>query len=172
MPQFKLRQRLLAIGDDFDITDAHGVAVYKVDDRMLRVRQTWVIETMDGREAITVRRKLIAVRKTAQLLRDGDVVATIRKALISPLRDKFMIDLDAGGELEAKGNILDHEYTISRDDAPVAQISKRWFTIRDTYGIDITDGEDVELMLAIAVAIDDLAREPDENEDEERGADS
>ncbi len=164
MPHFKLRQRLLAIGDDFDITDANGVAVYKVDDRMLRVRQTWVIETLDGREAITVRRKLIAVRKTAQLLRDGDVVATIRKALIAPLRDTFMIDLEAGGELEAKGNILDHEYTISRDGSDIAQVSKRWFTIRDTYGIDIAEGEDVEVMLGIAVAIDDLAHETDDEE--------
>ena len=164
MPQFKLRQRLLAIGDDFDISDANGVAVYKVDDRMFRLRQTWVIETLDGREAITVRRKLIAVRKTAQLLRDGEVIATIRKALIAPLRDTFMIDLEAGGELEAKGNVLDHEYAISRDGTAVAQVSKRWFTVRDTYGVDIADGEDVELMLAIAVAIDDLAHEPDDDE--------
>ena len=164
MPQFKLRQRLLAIGDDFDISDANGVAVYKVDDRMFRLRQTWVIETLDGREAITVRRKLVAVRKTAQLLRDGEVIATIRKALIAPLRDRFMIDLEAGGDLEAKGNVLDHEYAISRDGTAVAQVSKRWFTIRDTYGVDIADGEDVELMLAIAVAIDDLAHEPDDDE--------
>ncbi len=164
MPQFKLRQRLLAIGDDFDISDANGVAVYKVDGRMFRLRQTWVIETLDGREAITVRRKLIAVRKTAQLLRDGEVIATIRKALIAPLRDTFMIDLEAGGELEAKGNVLDQEYAISRDGTAVAQVSKRWFTIRDTYGVDIADGEDVELMLAIAVAIDDLAHEPDDDE--------
>lgn len=164
MPQFRLRQRLLAIGDDFDITDANGTAVFKVDDRMLRLRQTWVIETMDGDETITVRRKLIALRKTAQLLRDGEVIATIRKALIAPLRDRFAIELEAGGELEATGNVLDHEYEITRDDVTVAQISKRWFTIRDTYGIDIAEGEDVELMLAIAVAIDDLAHEPDDEE--------
>ena len=164
MPQFRLRQRLLAIGDDFDITDANGTAVFKVDDRMLRLRQTWVIETMDGDETITVRRKLIALRKTAQLLRDGEVIATIRKALIAPLRDRFAIELEAGGELEATGNVLDHEYEITRDDVTVAQISKRWFTIRDTYGIDIAEGQDVELMLAIAVAIDDLAHEPDDEE--------
>lgn len=164
MPQFRLRQRLLAIGDDFDITDANGTAVFKVDDRMLRLRQTWVIETMDGDETITVRRKLIALRKTAQLLRDGEVIATIRKALIAPLRDRFTIELEAGGELEATGNVLDHEYEITRDDVAVAQISKRWFTIRDTYGIDIAEGQDVELMLAIAVAIDDLAHEPDDEE--------
>jgi uncharacterized protein YxjI len=44
----------------------------------------------------------------------------------------------------------------------VAQVSKRWFTLRDTYGIDVAEGEDDGLMLAIAVAIDEMAHDPDE----------
>ena len=39
--------------------------------------------------------------------------------------------------MEAKGNIVDHEYKIERGGDKVAEVSKRWFRVRDTYGIEI-----------------------------------
>ena len=89
--------------------------------------------------------------------RDGDTVATIKKALISPLRDRFAIEVKDGGELSAKGNIVDHEYEIERDGHKVAEISRRWFRVRDTYGIEIAPGEDDALIVAATVCIDEMA---------------
>jgi uncharacterized protein YxjI len=91
--------------------------------------------------------------------RDGERVATITKKLISPLRDRFTIALERGGELHAKGNVVDHEYEIERDDAKVAQVSKKWFRMRDTYGIEVAAGEDDALILAAAVCIDEMAHD-------------
>ena len=90
--------------------------------------------------------------------RNGHTVAKIQKALITPLRDRYSIELDDGGELSAKGNIVDHEYAIERDGEKVAQVSKRWFRVRDTYGIDIAAGENQALILAATVCIDEMAR--------------
>ncbi len=75
-----------------------------------------------------------------------------------------MIDVEGGEELVAKGSILDHEYVVRRGDEDIAQVSKKWFTIRDTYGVDIADGEGVGLLFAAAVAIDELANDPDDDE--------
>ena len=44
----------------------------------------------------------------------------------------------------------------------MAGVSKRWFSLTDTYGIEVGTGEDDALMLAIAVAIDEMAHDPDE----------
>ena len=94
------------------------------------------------------------------LERGGETVATVKKALITPLRDRFTIALEAGDEeLSAKGNVLDHEFEIERDGDRIAQISKRWFRIRDTYGIEIAPGEDDALLLAATVCIDEMARD-------------
>jgi uncharacterized protein YxjI len=89
--------------------------------------------------------------------RGGDTVATIKKALITPLRDRFSIELTGGGELSAKGNIVNHEYEVERDGHKVAEVSKRWFRIRDTYGIEIAPGEDDALIIAATVCIDEMA---------------
>ena len=88
--------------------------------------------------------------------RDGETVATVHKALITPLRDRFAIDLEHGEELSAKGNIVDHEYEIERDGNKIAEISKRWFRVRDTYGIEVAPGENDALILAATVCIDEM----------------
>ena len=36
-------------------------------------------------------------------------------------------------------------------------MSKKWFRVRDTYGVEIADGEDDVLLLGVAVAIERLA---------------
>ena len=43
------------------------------------------------------------MRDTMELEHDGKTVATIKKALITPLRDRFTIHLANGDELSAKG---------------------------------------------------------------------
>ena len=61
--------------------------------------------------------------------------------------------------MKAKGNIVDHEYEIERDDHKVAEVSKKWFRVRDTYGIEIEPGQDVALILAVTVCIDQLTHD-------------
>ena len=85
-------------------------------------------------------------------------MATIKKALITPLRDRYSIDVEAGDDMEAKGNIVDHEFKIERGGDTVAEISKRWFRVRDTYGIEVAPGQDDALILAITVCIDQMSR--------------
>ena len=58
--------------------------------------------------------------------------------------------------MKAKGNVVDHEYEIERDGDTVASISKKWFRVRDSNGVDVAAGEDVPFILAITVAIDSL----------------
>jgi uncharacterized protein YxjI len=126
------REKLLTFGDDFWIENDRGERVFLVDDKVLRVRDTMAVE------------------------RGGDKVATVHKALISPLRDRFTVDLEDGGRLEVEGDILDHEYQITRDGIPVANISKRWFRVRDTYGVAVVPGQNDALVLAVTVCIDHL----------------
>jgi uncharacterized protein YxjI len=162
MARYKMRQHLISIGEDFTIEDDHGNPVYTVDGKVLRIRETFVIEDRRGNEVATIREKKLALRDSMNILRGGETIATIRKALFTPFRDKFTIDLTDGHDLTAQGDILDHEYTIERGGETVASVSKHWFAFRDTYGIEIASGEDDGLILALAVAIDEMAHDPDE----------
>ena len=154
---FQMREKMFAIGDDYWIETGRGVRAFKVNGKALRVRDTLIIEDPAGRELQKIQEKKVRVRDTMEIERDGDTVATIKKALVSPLRDRFSIDLKDGGDLSAKGNIVDHEYEIERDGEKVAEVSKRWFRVRDTYGVEIEPGQDDVLILALTACIDQMA---------------
>jgi len=154
-----MREKLFSIGDDSWIETEAGEKAFKVNGKALRIRSTFILESPSGEELYKIQEKKLHIRDTMEVERDGDTVAKIHKALITPLRERFKIELEGGGELDAKGNIVDHEYEIERDGDKVAQISKRWFRIRDTYGIEIAPGEDDALILSTAVCIDEMTRD-------------
>ena len=156
--RYRMREKLFAIGDDYWIETEEGERAFKVDGKALRVRDTFILKTASGDDLFKVQEKKLRVRDTMEIERDGETVATIKKALITPLRDRFSIHLEDGGELNAKGNIVDHEFAIERDGDKVAEISKRWFRIRDTYGIEVAPEQDDALLLAATACIDEMAR--------------
>jgi uncharacterized protein YxjI len=155
--RYQMREKLFAIGDDFWVETEGGERAFKVDGKALRVRDTFILENPSGEELFKIQKKTLHIRDTMEIERDGDTVATIKKALITPLRDRFAIEVEGGGDLSAKGNIVDHEYEIERDGEKVAEISKRWFRVRDTYGIEVVPGQDDALILAAVVCIDEMA---------------
>ena len=158
-PRYRMRERVFAIGDDFWIATDEDDHALKVDGKALRLRKTLVVQSSSGEDLFTVRERKLSVRDKMTIERDGEKVATVKKALITPLRERFAIELENGGELTAKGNIVDHEYEIERDGQKVAEVSKRWFRVRDTYGIEIAPSESDALILAATVCIDEMSHD-------------
>ena len=156
--RYTMREKLFAIGDDFWIETESGERAFKVNGKALRLRDTFVLETPGGEELFTIQEKKLSVRDKMEIERDGRKVATIKKALVTPLRDRYSIEVEGGPDLEAKGNIVDHEYEFKRDGDKIAEVSKRWFRLRDTYGIEVATGEDDALILSCTVCIDQMAR--------------
>jgi len=156
---YQMRERMFSIGDDFWIEDSDGERVYKVNGKALRIRQTLVFEDPDGNELLKIQERKLSVRDKMAIERDGDTVATVRKAIVGPFRERFKAELESGAEYEIKGNFVDHEYEFKRDGSEVAKVSKRWFRVRDTYGVEVAGGEDDVLVLAVTVAIDQMTHD-------------
>ena len=155
-PKFQMREKMMAIGDDYWIEDESGERVFMVDGKALRVRDTFVLEDAAGGERAKIQERKLSVRDKMKIDMDGKS-ATVHKALVGP-RDRYKIDVEGGADLKAHGNILDHAYEIEQDGDTVATVSKDWFRVRDTYGVQVAPGQDDALMLAITVCMDSMAR--------------
>ncbi len=156
--KYRMQEKVFAIGDDFWIENDDGDRVFKVDGKALRVRDTFVLEDASGGELLKIQEKKLHIRDTMEIERGGKTVATVQKALITPLRDRFSVEVEDGEDMEAKGNVVDHEYKIERGGDKVAEVSKRWFRVRDTYGIEVAPEQDDALILAVTVCIDQMTR--------------
>jgi uncharacterized protein YxjI len=157
--RYRMQEKLFAIGDDFWIENEGGQRAFKVNGKVLRVRDTLALESPNGQELYSIQKKMLHVRDTMEIEGGGRKVATVKKALVTPLRDRFSIDVEDGKDMEAKGNIVDHEYKIERDGNEIAEVSRRWFRVRDTYGVEITPGQDDALILATVVCIDQMTHD-------------
>jgi uncharacterized protein YxjI len=150
--RFQMREKLFAIGDDYWIEDESGNKAFKVNGKAMRVRDTWILEDARGHEVAQIREKKMSIRDAIKI-ELGDREATVKKELVS-IRPKFHVEVENGEDLTVKGDIVDHEYKIERNGDKIAEVSKKWFRVRDTYGIEVEDERDAVLALAVSVAVD------------------
>jgi uncharacterized protein YxjI len=152
--RYVIREHFFRLGEDSDIMDESGQRILQVDGKVLSLHDLLIIRDPAGNEVARVHRKLIALRPTYEISAHGREVAEVRKHFFTPFGDRFTIDLPGPDDLEMVGNLLDHEFTIRRGDQIVATVSKQWFTLRETYGVEIAPGEDNLLVLASILALD------------------
>ena len=154
--KFKMREDLLSFGDDYWIEDEGGAKAFHVNGKALRARDTWVLEDAQGKELATIKEHKLGRDKI--VIEMGSRSATVKKALVG-LRDRFHVEVELGEDLKVHGHIADHEYEIERDGDKIAEVSRKWFRVRDTYGVEIEDDDDTVIVLAVTVAVDALAHD-------------
>lgn len=153
--RFQMRQKLISIGDDYWIENEDGDRVFRVDGKALRLRDTFDLEDAHGAKICRIQTRVLHIRDSMAIEdADGEQLALVHKALISPLRDRWKVDRKEGDDWTVQGNIVDHEYDIEADGRKIAEVSKKWFRVRDTYGVEVAPGEEPALILAVTVAVD------------------
>jgi uncharacterized protein YxjI len=153
--RYQMRQKLVAFGDDFYIENEQGDRVFKVDGKALRVRDTLKFKDMQGNVLCQIQERKVRVRDTMKVEGpDGTDLAVVKKAIVSPVRDRWTVKIEDGPDLDVAGNILDHEYRIEQGRQKVAKVSKKWFRVRDTYGVEVAEGQNDIVLLAVTVALD------------------
>jgi uncharacterized protein YxjI len=150
--KYLVRDRIFAIGDDYWIDDEHGRHAFLVDGKAMRLRDTLEIKDPDGRVLITLRRRMFGIRDAMTIERDGGTLATVRRKRMSLLRNHYRVTLAEGTELDVSGRIVDREFAVEYEGELLAHISRRWLTLRDTYGVDVVR-EDADPALLIAVSV-------------------
>ena len=155
--RYQMREKLLSIGDDYWIENQSGERAFKVNGKAVRLRDTFVLEDAAGQEVAKIQERKLRMRDTMEIERPAGN-ATVHKALIG-IRDRFKIDVAGGPDMTAHGNLLDHEYEIEADGNQVAAVSKKWFRVRESYGVEIEPSQDDALILAITVCVDALTGE-------------
>ncbi len=155
--RFKMKEKMISVGDDYWIEDEAGARAFKVNGKVARIRDSWVLEDLHGKEVASIRERKLSLRDAIKI-EFGGQEATVKKAMIG-FRDRFHVELEHGKDLTVKGNIVDHDYEIERDGKKIGEVSKKWLRARDTYGVEVRDVADVVLVLAVTVAVDALAHD-------------
>jgi uncharacterized protein YxjI len=77
-----MRERLLAVGDDYWIEDASTQHAFKVHGKAVRVRSTFVLRDASGQEVAKMQERKVRVRDSMAIERPGGDKATVHKAMV------------------------------------------------------------------------------------------
>jgi uncharacterized protein YxjI len=150
-----MRKRLLSLAADFTIKDAAGNDVFFVDGKVLTLHDRLIFNDARGNELAVVQKKLLSWGPTYEIYHGGQLKAVVKEALFTLMGHRFMVDDQYGpADLEARGNFTNHQYAFTRGGQPIAEVSEAWFSLADTYGVDIAPGQDDVLILACTVVIE------------------
>ena len=152
--RFRMRQKLVSFGDDYWIENALGQRVFFVDGKAFRLREHLGFKDIHGNELMAFQEKVMHIKDTYSIYRKGNVFATVKKVLVMQVRQRFDVHVAGAENMEVEGNIVDHEYEIHEGHKRIAEVSKKWFPVAGTYGVDIIPGANDVLILAITVIID------------------
>ncbi|NBE51611.1 LURP-one-related/scramblase family protein [Streptomyces boluensis] len=156
--KYLVRDRVFGIGDDYWIEDEHGRKAFLVDGKAMRLRETFELKDTQGNVLIDIRKKVLALRDTMAIERGDQALATVRRKRLSLLRNHYCVTLVEGTVLDVSGRILDREFAVEYDGELLAEISRRWLTFRDTYGVNVVrEDADPALLIAITVCVIRLA---------------
>ena len=159
MERFQLRQKIFSFGDDYVVKDQSGRERYRVDGKVFTLRNTLAFDDLHGHELARIQQRILAWGPTFEIERNGRVAAIVKKHLFTLFRCRFTVDVPGPDDLEAQGSFFDYEYEFTRGGRRVAEVSKRYFSFSDSYGVEIADGEDALLLLAATVVIDQCCHE-------------
>lgn len=157
--RYLVRDRMFAFHEEAWIETEHREKVWRVNKKLLRFRSTFAFVDTEGTVVGSIVKKFLTVHHTILIKHDGEVIAKISKKLFKLFGDRFTVKLRDGRRLKIVGNLWDREFDIRSEGTTLAHVSRRWFTIRDAYAVDVMSQQDAYLMIILAVCVDHILQD-------------
>lgn len=152
---YRIRESFWAWGSDFAITDEAGTPRFRVDGKAFSWGDKLSFQDAAGRELAFIRQELFSLRPRYRIERDGQMLAEVVKEF-TWFRRKFTLDIPGPNDYVIDGSFWEHEFRFTRLGQEAARVSKSYWALTDSYGVDIADGEDEVMILCACIVIDQV----------------
>ena len=142
-------------GRDYRVLDSETEEEKFFIDGHIGTRPRAEVQDMSGKDIYVVRGNLLGIPKHITISdADGNEVASLKAKLFSPIKTKMTLQTTSGEPWALEGEFLEKEYTITSGGEPIVTITQKWVTVRDTFTLDVADGVDAALALAVMWTVD------------------
>ncbi len=150
--RYKVKQRVFSLGDNFVVKDEYEQDCFIVRGKVFSFGDKLQIEDLHGNILIRIRQEIFRFLPEYYIYSGDKEIAMVKKEFTF-FKPRFRIESDLG-TYQIEGNFMSLDFNILKDNQIVAQVSKKWFSFGDTYGVDIADDEYQAFILALVIVID------------------
>jgi uncharacterized protein YxjI len=153
--RYLVQEKLFSFTKDFWIEDESGTPAFLVDGSGPLRREAFTLRDAGGELRALIRRKAFAWRETLRIEDGSGLTAASVRPAFALFKQRYEITLADGSQLEAAGNFTGKDFEIRGLDGLVyGRMSRERWRMRDTYWVDVPDGQDAALIIAVAICID------------------
>lgn len=145
-----VKQQIFSFRDRFYVTDENGAQVFYIESEIFTFFKKFHIYAMTGEEVGYIEQRFSLILPRLDIYIHGEHSASIQKQFTLFCQEYSVESVN----WYVSGDFFSHEYEITRSGAPVAHISKEWFTFGDCYTVEALHPQDMLLSLAVMVSID------------------
>jgi uncharacterized protein YxjI len=142
----------LSLSAGFTIKDENGNDSFKVKGKVLSIGAKLTMSDMQDKELCYIEQKVLKLMPEYHISVDSKEVMMVKQKFAF-FSKKFDITGTAG-EYKVEGNIIAKNFHIIKGNTICASIAKKLIAMTDTYTVEVSDGEDDVLMLAVAIVMD------------------
>ncbi len=159
---YTIEQKILALRDTFGIKDRGGNQLAYVKKQLVSFGPKFWYESTNGEKLGEIHGKVLTIRPTFEIYNSqGQLVAQVKKKIMKLFGEAWWMENSSGQEIaKIKGNVWEHDYYIQDTSGqPIAQIHKKWVSIRDSYNVEILNpAMDPYLVLSYAISLDNTEK--------------
>jgi uncharacterized protein YxjI len=165
---FILKEKLVSIKDKGNIMNQKQEIIGFFEGKAIKIANTYRIRDVDDNALLTLHEKLASARSTYKFYKGGEtnedkLIGKLKKKIVSVLPKYWFENPEGNKLLSMKGNINALKYKILQNKNQIAEISKKLFKIKGTYGVKISDDVSDEIVLLILGIVISLHHEKEEN---------
>ncbi|MGD0644787.1 MAG: LURP-one-related family protein [Candidatus Bathyarchaeia archaeon] len=166
--KYIIEQKLVALRDTYGVKDLNGNLLGYVKAKIVSVGPKFWFEDTNGVQLGEIDGKIVSIHNEYDVKdQSGQLKARIKKKILNFIGSEWWME-DAQGQqiAKVKGNYSEHEYQIlAPDGSMIAQIHKKWVTIRDSYNIEITRPDfGPFLILSYVIAMDHIEQKNNQSQ--------
>lgn len=151
--RFVMRQKILTLRDSFDITDENDELAFTAKSKFFSFRKSFALKDKFEQDFVTIKQQLFAIKPKFVFENHQGEKALLKKHFFPLFRHNFSLYIGAE-KVTIQGNFWAHEYQFEHQGKVTAQVSKKWFSWSDTYGVDVMNASQVWFVLSTVIAID------------------
>ena len=143
------KQKVFSLRQRSEIMDEFGNVLFKAVGEISIGRRMHIYDNNDNELAFIQQRLLRLMPRFSVYIGSNHVADIVRNFTL--FSHDYRIE---GLGWSVSGDWFAHDYTIRYGKRYIASIHKQWMSWGDSYEVDIADGEDCVMVLAVIIAID------------------
>src|SRR5262245_31387654 len=109
--RYIMRQRIFTLGQDFYINNAANQPMFKIDGKVRLVKESLKFRDMQGNLLYQLDERVIRIRESFDILNaNGQLAAKVHNAIFDPLRERFTIEIPGKENLMTLGKVIWAQY--------------------------------------------------------------